>query len=1132
MQAVFLRILNMSLSAAAVIAVVALARLFLRKAPKKWSYLLWSVVGFRLCCPVSFRAAFSVFRLAPRLASEVVTPPTVYAPVFSAPAASSAPVPAATAAPVIPIPAEPLPIPSGAGAAAPVVNSVDPIQIWTAVGTVLWLLGFASLLAYAVVSFLRLRRKLTGAVLASDGVWETDRIRSPFILGLLRPQIYLPLGVSGEARAYVLAHERYHLRCRDYLVKPFAFLLLAVHWFNPLVWLAFFLMSRDMEMRCDEHVLGRGESNAKAYSYSLLGFASEKRFPRPSPLAFGETDVKRRIKNVLNWKKPRTWVTIAAVIVCVIVVAACAANPKEDDEPAGNADPGVPSETSAFSPAMEQALAENWAAWNAKGAQEQSLSSTLPGSVSREFVSWADACAFFGSSPWNPLEGDAELEQMNWAGADVITPWQNALMHARVTAAGPETGGVAAASIAAGYQYRGTRVTLTAATEGSLPDMGTAQPRQPLAGISAYDRTDPEGKWNATDYRFTKDGYDYAVSVIAEGDEALRLANAYVLRALFAAPVAVRVALPDGTVVPQEAVDWALELAQRDVMQYSALGAQGTAGKYAVLDAKLTGLTQLSTGTASNTVSVNMYRAQWRILTDHPENVVMAGGMSMEDGWLTEQGSTGDQYIILYHTDDSGWQRLTGITALTVQEEYGTPEMLEKYGSAETAACMELYREIVQKQASPLTVSSENGAMYIVPYTMLRFSETWTEQGWLAADGVPLETVQIVSAVPQLRLGADGLTYAYGPGTARVGGLRVYTPDLSELLLTDADNAALTALEPGLYYCVQTVVQTGRYIESEGRSETTGLDCIFRLIVPNPNPVSGGELRALQQEDPARYEALMRGWMEEVSIIGETFVSDLGEAGDWADVREQFAGAWLGKYLNASPNNPFACADGGIASLADNISAVSLTGNPRRLIFDVTLALGPWNEENFLFARMGWAMKDETGLCRISTEACLVSDDDVHWRVESLNSGGGDGWGCRQLFSGPGGTKGGWTVDMTLAYVLEGEDPHGIALLQFAPNLNWSAMDEGQFSAVTERLRLAAQTEPEPDYGPDFRLWCDLYMLWGMKNTDGAYAELFLDGPESLLALSYRTDPETFEAALAEMDEQTQATVRASMRTW
>ncbi len=332
MPEVFLKILNMSAAASVVIAVVLLARLALRRAPKKWSYLLWSAVGFRLCCPVSLKAAFSVFRLAPLRPVETTTSVVaagqtssiIYIPMFTSSAA-------AAFSPAGTDPALMAPLPSGVitqqAMGTPVIPAAQSTPTLAAIFAGMWLMGMAALVIYSLCSYVKLRRLVDDAVLVEGNVYETDRIRSPFILGLFRPRIYLPTGLTGERRSYVLAHERFHLRRGDHLIRFFAFLLLVVHWFNPLVWLAFRLMSRDMEMSCDEKVLGTYEGRTKEYSSTLLSFAVPHRFPAASPLCFGESSVKSRIKNALAWHKPRTWVTLAAAILCLVAVAACAFNP-------------------------------------------------------------------------------------------------------------------------------------------------------------------------------------------------------------------------------------------------------------------------------------------------------------------------------------------------------------------------------------------------------------------------------------------------------------------------------------------------------------------------------------------------------------------------------------------------------------------------------------------------------------------------------------------------------------------------------------------------------------------------------------------------------------------------------------
>ena len=308
---VFQQVVSMSLTASLVILAICAARLLLRQAPKKFSYWLWAGAAFRLVCPFSFPAAFSLLALAPAAQTVAETGPLTevsYLPGAGLPAAAPG-VGAADAA---------LPQAAGAGQA---------LGLWEVLGLV-WLLGAAALVIGALVAYLRVKGQVATAVKFAHNVYECGAFRSPFVLGFFRPKIYIPFGLEPRQREHVLCHESAHIQRRDYLVKPLGFLLLAIHWFNPLVWLAFHLMSRDMEMSCDEKVLSQlGEEARREYSLSLLSIGSRRRFPAPNPLAFGETGVKERVVNVMKFRRAKRWVTVAAAVAVVAVTAACAANP-------------------------------------------------------------------------------------------------------------------------------------------------------------------------------------------------------------------------------------------------------------------------------------------------------------------------------------------------------------------------------------------------------------------------------------------------------------------------------------------------------------------------------------------------------------------------------------------------------------------------------------------------------------------------------------------------------------------------------------------------------------------------------------------------------------------------------------
>ena len=309
---------NLSLTASIVILAVLVARFFLRKAPRVYSYALWAVVAFRLICPVSFSSGFSLLGILDAPVAEggqvEYVPVTI---VHDAQPSVDLIIPEITHAVNEQLPST-------------WEQAADPLEWPAALAAEIWIAGVGIMLLWALISFFNLRHKLRTAVLLEGNIFQSEHVGSPFILGLFRPKIYIPFGLDETTLKYVLAHERYHLKRLDHVVKVFAFALLLIHWFNPLCWLAFHLMTKDMEMSCDEKVLSQDNNVKTEYSTVLLSFAANRRFPSPSPLAFGETGAKSRIKNALKWKRPKVWVTILAAVLCIAIVAACAANPKEE----------------------------------------------------------------------------------------------------------------------------------------------------------------------------------------------------------------------------------------------------------------------------------------------------------------------------------------------------------------------------------------------------------------------------------------------------------------------------------------------------------------------------------------------------------------------------------------------------------------------------------------------------------------------------------------------------------------------------------------------------------------------------------------------------------------------------------
>ena len=319
MATVFLKLLNLSISASWLVLAVLVLRLVSKRSPKWMNVLLWGIVALRLMLPFSIESALSLIPSA-----ETVSPAVVQ---FD-------PAPTITSG-VSVIDNAVNPALSEHFAAAPTA-SVNPLYVWTEIAGWVWLIGLGAMLLYALVSYLRLRRRVSVSLCVRENIYLCDAISSPFILGVVKPHIYLPSGLDEVQRQNVLSHEQAHLARRDHWWKPLGFALLAVYWFNPVLWLAYALLCRDIELACDERVIRTmDESAVKTYSTVLLACSMPRKAVITCPLAFGEVGVKERVKNALHYKKPAFWVVAASVTVCIVVAVCFLTNPPTDTDAAG-----------------------------------------------------------------------------------------------------------------------------------------------------------------------------------------------------------------------------------------------------------------------------------------------------------------------------------------------------------------------------------------------------------------------------------------------------------------------------------------------------------------------------------------------------------------------------------------------------------------------------------------------------------------------------------------------------------------------------------------------------------------------------------------------------------------------------
>ena len=314
MAAVFLKLLNLSISASWLVLAVLVLRLVSKRSPKWMNVLLWGMVALRLVLPFSIESVLSLIPSAETLSPEVVRfdpAPTITSGVEFIDNAVN-------------------PSLSESFAAAPLA-SVNPLYVWTYLAGWVWLIGLGAMLLYALVSYLRLRRRVSVSLCVRENIYLCDAISSPFILGVVKPRIYLPSTLDEVQQQNVLSHERAHLTRRDHWWKPLGFALLAVYWFNPVLWLAYALLCRDIELACDERVIRTmDESAVKTYSTVLLACSMPRKAVITCPLAFGEVGVKERVKNALHYKKPAFWVVAASVAVCVVVAVCFLTDPEHE----------------------------------------------------------------------------------------------------------------------------------------------------------------------------------------------------------------------------------------------------------------------------------------------------------------------------------------------------------------------------------------------------------------------------------------------------------------------------------------------------------------------------------------------------------------------------------------------------------------------------------------------------------------------------------------------------------------------------------------------------------------------------------------------------------------------------------
>ena len=315
MNVLFLKIINMSISASWLVMAVLILRLVLKKAPKWVNVLLWGIVAVRLICPFSFESALSLIPSAETFPEKAISGPSFDVQTGITPVDNRI--------------NDYLGDRYFEGVTVPANNGNHMMNILS----IVWTIGILLLIAYTVISYWRLHREIDTAVRYKDNLFQSENVSSPFVLGLIKPRIYLPFSINGQDLEHVVAHEQAHIRRKDHWWKPLGFLLLTIHWFNPFMWLSYVLLCRDIELACDEKVIRElGNEQRADYTQALVACSINRRTIAACPLAFGEVGVKERVKSVMNYQKPAFGIVILAVIACVGVAVCFLTNPITVDD--------------------------------------------------------------------------------------------------------------------------------------------------------------------------------------------------------------------------------------------------------------------------------------------------------------------------------------------------------------------------------------------------------------------------------------------------------------------------------------------------------------------------------------------------------------------------------------------------------------------------------------------------------------------------------------------------------------------------------------------------------------------------------------------------------------------------------
>lgn len=648
MTDLFIKLLNMSISASWLVLAVLILRLLLKKAPKWLNPVLWGIVGLRLLCLFSIESALSLIPSAETISPEIMldATPTIDSGI---PEVNSAvnPIIIETFAPTTEL------------------ASANPLQIWIPVCALLWLCGIAVMLLYTGISYLRLRHRVQTAVRLQDNIYQSENVASPFVLGMVRPKIYLPFGMSEQNMAHVIAHEEAHIARRDHWIKPIGFLLLTVYWFNPILWMAYILLCRDIELACDERVIRQLGIEARAdYSEALLACSVSRKMISACPLAFGEVGVKERVKNVLHYKKPAFWIVLLAVLASVAMAVCFLTDPKQ--------------------PTIQDIQQQNGYRIT-KMETQQALSITIPKSALPDAVFTEDRYVFpekevvvyqdkttavylseiYTTSITNisaeerPLTFVFEFVYRDIGEGGVISTISTPKIKNGVTDVYSSSLGMVSRDVTDSTTLYPRAAQIGGDGEGKYflvyIDRDVVAAAVDFLSFSVY---------GFTDIYYEKGSANHEDDIILVRGGVMGQEDTEVPDPIPETPTGEKtITVENAGNAPQAVVDYAIKQVQ------TAIGAYPEDG---IIGAKITKLSEVNTGTAGTDSSTDMYALEYTLQKQTGEQIDIRG-----------------MYLLLLCTWSSGeriWEVIGTIDEQEIQSTYATTEMLAKYDNAYTAA--------------------------------------------------------------------------------------------------------------------------------------------------------------------------------------------------------------------------------------------------------------------------------------------------------------------------------------------------------------------------------------------------------------------------------------------------------------